>query len=230
MPASLGNSRLSERIFNSLPMVALDRPVFRVASDGRGEVYIDSKDAVVVENTRGAEAAVRHLVEVHGHRRVLFLGERRTLYTMQTRYAGYLAAMRANRLSPQAHFECDSVETAAGLLCTALSTANPPTAIFSANSSTTRFVLQALVRLGVPAPGVVALVSFDDLELGDLVEPALTVVAQPVAELGERAAHLLFARLAAGPVLAKMPAQTVLPVELIVRHSCGCVYPAAGSD
>jgi DNA-binding LacI/PurR family transcriptional regulator len=48
-------------------------------------------------------------------------------------------------------------------------------------------------------------------------------VRQPVERAGEQAAQLLFARLDGG---ASRPTQKLnLPVELIIRRSCGC-HPA----
>ena len=78
--------------------------------------------------------------------------------------------------------------------------------------------LLALRELGLRVPEDVALVGFDDLDWTTLVDPPLTVVAQPVADLGGAAGARLLARIAgdAGP-----PRRLRLPTELIVRGSCG---------
>ena len=47
------------------------------------------------------------------------------------------------------------------------------------------------------------------------------MVRQPAAELGTVAAGLLFNRLSGEP-LPKQGREVVLPVELVVRRSCGC--------
>jgi LacI family transcriptional regulator len=72
--------------------------------------------------------------------------------------------------------------------------------------------------LGLRAPQDVALVGFDDLDWTTLVEPAVTVVAQPVSELGRAAGERLLARMHgdAGP-----PRRIRLPTSLVVRASCG---------
>ncbi len=69
-----------------------------------------------------------------------------------------------------------------------------------------------------------ALIGFDDLELGNILHPALTVIRQPAALLGETAARLLFHRVAGDRPMNMEAQRVVLPVELVLRHSCGCAY------
>ena len=70
--------------------------------------------------------------------------------------------------------------------------------------------MRALRELGLQWK--VAIVGFDDVVLGDLVEPGMTVVAQDPYELGRRAGELLF-----DP--APEPRQVVVPTQLIARGS-----------
>jgi len=67
----------------------------------------------------------------------------------------------------------------------------------------------------------VAVAGFDDFDMADIFHPAITVVRQPASELGRVAAELLFARIGEKQRTASGK-QIVLPVELIVRRSCGC--------
>jgi LacI family transcriptional regulator len=60
------------------------------------------------------------------------------------------------------------------------------------------------------------LVGFDDIELADLLEPAVTVIAQDPAAMGRAAAEILFRRLDGDD---SPPEQVVIDVELIVRGS-----------
>ena len=98
---------------------------------------------------------------------------------------------------------------------------NPPTAFFCFNNLTTRYTLRALLDLGVKIPEQAALIGFDDFELAEILHPNLTVVRQPVSEVGRVAAGLLFARLKCDE-FPKDGNKVVLPVELIIRRSCGC--------
>lgn len=52
------------------------------------------------------------------------------------------------------------------------------------------------------------------------VDPPITVVSQPTYELGSTAARMLIQRLEGEEPLESQV--KVLPVELVVRQSCGC--------
>ena len=197
IPAGSDRCRLDEREFREIPVVMLDRPL---EGAGAGEA-----DSVVTENEAGARLLTEHLLAVHGLRRILFLGHRSDLYTMDRRHRGYAGAMRAAGLQSQSDFTCASEADTERVLRAALAGPAAPEAIFAGN-----VVFEPLV-------------GFDDLELGDLLHPALTVVRQPAEELGKTAGRVLFAKLK-NQVALREVSETVLPVELLVRHSCGCPY------
>jgi LacI family transcriptional regulator len=75
-------------------------------------------------------------------------------------------------------------------------------------------VIRALRRRGLQHR--VALVGFDDFLLADLLEPAVTVIAQDPATLGRTAAELLFQRLDGD---ASPSRHVVVPTRLIPRGS-----------
>jgi LacI family transcriptional regulator len=221
IPAEPEVCRLGAREFRDIPIVSLDRPL---PDHGDGEV-----DYVITENERGARLVAEHLIQVHGMERIFFLGHKPGLYTMVRRYDGYVAAMCAAGLKPEASFAGSSEQAVAQILSAALQREHPPQALFSANNLVTRYILSGLLRLRVRVPEQIALVGFDDLELGDLLHPALTVVRQPIAELGHAAGRLLFAKLRRQIPLDRL-SQTVLPVEPLIRHSCGCAYDPFGLE
>ena len=201
--------------FRSTPIVALDRPI---GTPDAGHCL----DTVVVQNHEGARQAVHHLIEHHDHQEILFLGYGAGLYTVRSRFEGYKEAMDQAGLETQESFDCSSSEAAVELLRHAIEKKRV-SAVFSGNNLVTRRVLYALLQLGVRIPEDIALIGFDDFELADLLHPALTVIRQPVAELGETAARLLFQKLRTEGA-ARPAKQLVLPVEFVQRHSCGCVY------
>ena len=95
----------------------------------------------------------------------------------------------------------------------------PPTALISGNNAMTIGVLEALQGRGLRVPEDMALVAFDDFEWAEFFSPRLTVIAQPVAELGEQAVALLLSRLE-DPTLE--PRTIRLPATFVHRDSCGC--------
>ncbi|WP_216841222.1 LacI family DNA-binding transcriptional regulator [Acidobacterium sp. S8] len=210
IPADIRKSRVSQAEFAGTHIVTLDRPVH----DAR-------LDSVQVQNQSGAKRAVQHLIQQHDHKRILFLGFNRNLYTVRSRFEGYRRAMQESHLEPSATFDCSSEETTAEIIDNQLQGKNPPTAFFTANNLTTRYSLHALLEKGVRVPEEVALVGFDDFELADILHPTLTVVRQPASELGRVAANLLFDRIKRDE-FPEEGSRIVLPVELVIRRSCGC--------
>ncbi|MPZ97404.1 MAG: LacI family transcriptional regulator, partial [Propionibacteriales bacterium] len=89
---------------------------------------------------------------------------------------------------------------------------DPVTALVAGNNRVTIALLRALRSVDC----AIAIVGFDDFELADLLDPAITVVAQDPAKLGEAAANLLFARIDGD---SSPPQRVVLPTQLIVRES-----------
>jgi LacI family transcriptional regulator len=93
-----------------------------------------------------------------------------------------------------------------------LSGPSPVTAVFAGNNRVTVTVVRVIAERGRP----VALVGFDDIELADLLEPGVTVVAQDAAALGRTAAERLFRQLE-GTLIT--PERIELPTRLITRGS-----------
>ena len=93
-----------------------------------------------------------------------------------------------------------------------------PDAVFVGSDRMAVGALRALRDAGLRCPEDVAIVSFDGLLPPDQVEPRLTSVRQPVAEVGDRAARLLHSVIDGSVTL---PEHIVFPTELIVRESCG---------
>ena len=77
-------------------------------------------------------------------------------------------------------------------------------------------MLVAARRHGLRVPADVALACVDDTESASLIDPFLTVAAQPAYEIGQIAMEMLIERIAGRPY---PPRKVTLPVELIVRRS-----------
>jgi LacI family transcriptional regulator len=212
VPAADDHSYLLRDRDAGMALVFIDRP-------GR---FIDA-DAVLSENAHGAYLGVSHLIDA-GHRRIAFLGDRGTIYTASERLRGYRNALADRGVAEDPELIRN---TALGALDVydvtrdLLDWPNPPTAFFSAQNLITLEAVRALHD--AEAQHRVALVGFDEVALGNVVEPGVTVVAQDARTLGKCAAERLFARLADD----NGPSQNVVvPVELIIRGS-GEIPPAA---
>ncbi|MFE2073067.1 LacI family DNA-binding transcriptional regulator [Streptomyces misionensis] len=206
-----GHAHLKTHRAAGLPIVFIDRPGTGLTTDN-----------VVSSNRSGAQDGVAHLI-AHGHRRIGFVGDLpANLYTRRERLAGYRAALREagipydRSLIANAHDQQGAEAAAAHLL----GLADPPTALFAGNNIMALGIVAELARSKRKG---VAVVAFDDVSLADVLEPALTVVAQAPEEIGRAAATTALARLDGD----RSRARTVtVPTRLIVRGSGEQPVPA----
>ncbi len=173
-------------------------------------------DAVVSTNFDGAVRATEHLIH-HGHRRIAYLGDRTAITTAQHRENGFLSAIGASDIHAGEAIvvdQLDDEQQARDAVARLLASDHPPTAIFAAQNLITIGAIRALRALG--AQHRVALVGFDDIVLGDLLDPGLTVVAQNPKSIGRMAAELILRRLDGDD----SPVTTIeIPTTLIPRGS-----------
>ena len=200
-------------------------PLLELAARGTPIVTFDRRlsgfdsDVVLADNSGGGYVATRHLIE-HGHTHIACVGYDEATVTVQDRIAGYRKAIQEAGISEYTYTSVDSQEKIAALLRTWAANLNRPTAVFTLNNISTMNFYLACRQVGVSIPNDYALIGFGDLEFWTLFACSVTAVRQPSAELGKRAADMLFARLRTSE--RQTAQQIVLPVELIVRNSCGC--------
>ncbi|HEY5320487.1 MAG TPA: LacI family DNA-binding transcriptional regulator [Galbitalea sp.] len=195
-----------------LPEIAHGTPFVFV---DREPVGVDA-DVVVSDNAVGAAAATRHLLD-HGHRRIAFLGDRSDIQTSRERRRGFFEALGTVGIPTDTVIAIDDIDDeskARAAVVSLLDLADPPTAIFSGQNLITVGAIRALHERA--AHTTTALVGFDDLLLADMLEPAITVVAQNPTEIGTIAAERALARLGGD----EGAFQTyVVPTRLIIRGS-----------
>lgn len=202
-PIGESHGYLEPELEAGMPVVAMDRPMSGI-----------SVDCVMSDNASGIGMAFHHLHQ-HGHRRVAYIGDSERVFSGRERAGAFRAALQAHGepVEGLVHTGKITPERVAAALETALHGADPATALVTGNMETTIAVLR---RLGRQAASRLAIVSFDEVPLADLLQPALTVVAQDTATIGRTAVELLRARIAD----PNRPVQTVIvPVELKVRGS-----------
>ena len=196
-----------------VPVVIMDRLA-------KGAFNVEP-DEVTVQNRAGALMAVEHLLG-HGHKRIACVGYNKTQSTIQERIKGYKYAMRSAGLAAEVHDAVRTVGDTIRIVREWVGSKSRPTAVFSLNGPSTLHVLAALKEVGLEIPDSMGLAAFDDFEAAALARSPITTVRQPVADIGLKAANLLFARMDRMPLPGDGPVKVQLPVELIVRESCGC--------
>jgi LacI family transcriptional regulator, galactose operon repressor len=187
--------------------VAVDRPL-------PGQ----SSDVVLVDTRLAARQATAHLID-QGYQRIGCITGPAGVRTADDRLAGYRDALKAGRLRSTTKLVRRTEYKAAGAHRAAqelLDQPEPPDALLVANSAMAVGVLQALQEHGIRPGKQIGIVAFDDAPWAELVDPPLTVVAQPAYEIGTVAARLLLARITDN---TRATTTTTLAARLIERGS-----------
>lgn len=194
----------------SLTETSFDFPVVLVDRTGPAGLY----DSVVMDNAAAVDTLIGHLAS-HGHRRIGGLFGN-TSSTAEERRRGYVAAMTAQGLVPEFRSIEPSAEAAARELAGWLADPARPSAFVGSNGQIVLGMAKAVRAVGLRMPEDVVLAGFDNEPWTELIGPGLTVVEQPVEEMGRAAASLLFRRLG-DPSAA--PCRLVLAGRLVDRDT-----------
>jgi LacI family transcriptional regulator len=189
-----------------------------VAVDRRPTRHAADVDSVMVDNRAGAVAAAEHLL-ADGATRFACVTGPSPASTARERADGFVEALVAGGVPPGAVevVPADFREEGGYAATLGLLRRGPgerPDALLVANNLMTLGALRAIEDAGLRVPDDVRLVGFDDAPWATLMRPRLTVVAQPTADIGRRAAELLAT---AGPDRPKR--HDTLAPTLIVRES-----------
>ncbi|MCQ0970224.1 LacI family DNA-binding transcriptional regulator [Paracoccus sp. TK19116] len=180
------------------------------------------------DNVAGAGMAIRYLHGL-GHRRIAHVTGPADNVLTQARREGVLAA-RAELDLPsrpdwiiRGDFSLTSGREAAGRIL-ALTGEDRPSAVFCASDAMAFGLIAALQAAGIRVPQDISVIGFDDIDFAEFYIPALTTIRQDRPSLGRIAAEMLRERLDNAAV-SKTPPDAgevrLVPVELVVRESCG---------
>lgn len=202
------NDAIDQLIDAKIPVVTVDRRI-----SNRGHV-----DSVVIDNVKYAFHLVDHLI-TNGYTRVAAVVGSLDLYTARERYVGYRQALEHHGIPVDLGLVATATPTLDNgytLAMSLLQASDPPTALFTSNHLLASGAFKAIKEIGLEIPEDIAVVTFDNSAWTELVEPNLTVVAQPSAKLGTIAADLLIERIS-NP---DRPYKNIsLDAEIIVRGS-----------
>ncbi|MFH8252012.1 LacI family DNA-binding transcriptional regulator [Microbacterium sp. B2969] len=198
-------SYLRPTLERGTPVVCIDR-----------EPLAADVDVVVSDNREGAASATRHLI-AGGHRRIALIADRPDIQTAVDRRDGFLEALGGAgipTLDIPVVMGVHDPESAYDAVHALLASENPPTAVVTAQNLITLGALRALQEAG--ARHTVALVGFDEVSMGDLLDPGVTVVRQDPQSIGRIAAERVFARIDGDESASQ---RHVVGTELVIRGS-----------
>lgn len=177
---------------------------------------------ITLANEAGVQLLVGHLAEVHGHRRIGYVGGIESETSGAERLAGYRMGMLGNGLPidercvrPGDWTESGGRHETAALL----DLEDPVNSIVYPCADLALGGLSELRARGIAVPDEMAIVCFDDTDAAPLLDPPLTVLARRDREIGDLAASMVLRAIehpSAGPMDVR------ISMELAVRRSCGC--------
>ena len=214
---------LADVLRSERPLALLDR--------GSAELEVDT---VIANDRQTAQDVTRRLTAL-GHRRIAYLTACDTpdhrfrtpaeIHTgsVRRRIEGYLEVCLETGIKDAKRWICVGATTPDNtrrIIANLMQNAERPTAIIASDSVIGLEVFKACREAGLTLPADLSLVSFHDADWTSVTSPPVTVVSQPVYQLGEAAATLLVQRLN-GEQCA--PRKLVLQTSLIERASVGPV-------
>lgn len=194
-----GSAKLRRVVRDGLPTVCTNR---------RADPPLTA--SVVIDSGHGMNAVLDHL-DALGHRRLAYLAGPASSASNLER----LGALRSRWPSPVVISAGSKSED--GYAATPEALDAGVTAIVCFNDLVALGVLARLRKLAVAVPDEVSVAGFDDIATAGFLQPALTTVRLPTAELGRRSWELLRDRLIDGGPTASVR----LEPSLVVRESTG---------
>ncbi|PGY06783.1 LacI family DNA-binding transcriptional regulator [Bacillus sp. AFS031507] len=174
---------------------------------------------VSIDNISSARKAAEYLISLN-HKRIGHISGPMNVVVGRDRLKGFHQAMAQHGLAVDPHLvqEGDfTYESGFNLMMKFLTLDRPPTAVFAANDEMAIGAIKAAKSKGLKVPEDLSVVGFDDIKFSSIFEPALTTIAQPTFEMGEKAMELLL-KLINNDELEKN--QFILDDQLVVRDSC----------
>ncbi|PIE33465.1 LacI family transcriptional regulator [candidate division KSB3 bacterium] len=214
-PVDDQKSDLADFVKRETPLVFIDRC----------PAGMKSVNAILLNNVEGAYLATKYLLDL-GHRRIGFIRGRKNVMTGKERLQGYYRALHEYDIPIDEQLICDGLFTTEGgqnATNTLLDLSSPPSALFSSGGVMSVGALIEIKQRGLVMPRDLSFISFDDEKWCLLTDPPLTVIAQPVNEIGTEAAQLVIQLIQGWGTETSQ--KIILKPTLFERGSCA-QYPA----
>lgn len=197
--------------------VPVNLPIVLLCSAVRGAEF----DSVTIQNYRGAKEIVGYLISL-GHRDIAIINGADGTFDASERLRGYRSALKEAGICPVPTLARNGEFTEAGGYAATMSLLTEtvrPTAIFAANDSMAIGALSALRKSGIRVPEDMSVAGFDDIPLARYMDPPLSSVKVPIAELGARAVDMLLNAIAHKNSHKRRRER--LCTSMVIRSSCG---------
>ncbi|MBL8050722.1 MAG: substrate-binding domain-containing protein [Anaerolineales bacterium] len=186
-------------------------------------IPIKDVPTTITDNEGGMRAVIKHLIQEHGYKRIAFLRGPKGQIEAEQRFEAYKAELKANdiRFDENLVIEGDfSPESGRAALRTLLDERGIRVqAIASSNDRMAFGVLEALEQRGISVPDSIAVTGFDNVGESQSMGVPLTTVHQSFYDIGKKSFESLLKKIN-GETVSDV---SILPANLVVRWSCGCL-------
>lgn len=185
IPTSKDRDFLKPALDNDVPVVLLDRSI-----NG------SECDCVRIDNRSAAALAGDFLLN-KGHKKVGIIYSEEE-YTGIERYKGFVETMSEAGISIPEKYRIagtHSIEHGFKGMNMLLSKKDRPTAVFTTNYELTLGSVMAVNESRYCCPDDISIIGFDNLILSHVVQPKMTMVVQPMKEMGEKAAEIVLSKI-----------------------------------
>lgn len=150
-------------------------------------------NTVSVDNYAGGRMAAEYLHRL-GHRKAVYLGLRRGSTTHALRHQGFVSTAAELGMQVETVFNplsSSSIESGCRMAREFLSKPFSQTAVFAASDAVALGFIQVADELGIPIPGQLSILGFDNIEYAALPNIRLTTLSQNTPRLAQAALHQL---------------------------------------
>lgn len=188
MPVCKDGRHLMPALEKGIPLVLIDRSIPEL--EGR-------VNGVFIENESASYMATRRLIDA-GHRKIAILVGPADIYTSRCRLLGYKKALEEAGLEVDESLILYSDYTTQGGYASVrqlLTSRTDMTALFITNYEMTLGGIIAINELKLEIPGKLSVIGFDNMDLSQVTHPKLSIVVQPLQDIGKEAAGILLKQL-----------------------------------
>ncbi|MDO4622799.1 MAG: LacI family DNA-binding transcriptional regulator [Eubacteriales bacterium] len=186
IPVDSTGKNLKKFVRSGKPLITIDRQIEKL-----------NCDSVSVDNREAIRSAVEYLIQ-KGHRKIGLIAGPQEVNASYQRLRGYQIACEENRIVlPESYvFYADGTIGGGTEGIMELRRLHPEmTAVVISSYSMTMGAMIGLNEAGVLIPDDLSVVGFDNPQFAKAVHPTLTIVNQPIKEIGAEAAELMLKRL-----------------------------------
>ncbi|UOB19091.1 LacI family DNA-binding transcriptional regulator [Abyssalbus ytuae] len=177
---------------------------------------------VIIDNYSAGYKATQHLIE-QGCKRIAHFAGAQHVNVYNERKKGYIDALIDNNIPVDEgliiNFDTLSFEEGEKATNLLMEMQNPPDGIFSSNDTAAVSAILTAKKRNIRIPDDLAVIGFNDDPLASIVDPGLSTITHPAAEMGKISAETILEHLKLGNNKKKKSHTYILSTELLIRES-----------